>query len=123
MSIKIINNHTYTKKDRVEGVDHPHRYSGPGDIAVLPPIFYSEEYTFFGQRPGGSWQGNDAFVVTWIWERLRAVLVVALAFVTVIFVARRVRIKKVKTMAYRKLSYWHKYLVLLRVYGTDSSRH
>ncbi|XPS78147.1 hypothetical protein M3J09_010164 [Ascochyta lentis] len=36
---------------------------------VLPQIFYSEEYTFFGHSPGGTWHGSDVAVVLWLVER------------------------------------------------------
>jgi hypothetical protein len=32
---------------------------------VLPQVFYSEEYTFFGHSPGGTWHGDDVAVVLW----------------------------------------------------------
>ncbi|KAF2844696.1 glycosyltransferase family 32 protein [Plenodomus tracheiphilus IPT5] len=32
---------------------------------VLPRIFYSEEYTFFGHSPGGTWHGSDVATVLW----------------------------------------------------------
>jgi hypothetical protein len=63
---KTINNHANYKKNLVEGVDRSHRYLGPGDIAILPEIFYTGEYTFFGHRPRGSWHGDDVAVVIWI---------------------------------------------------------
>lgn len=34
-------------------------------FVVLPRIFYSEEYTFFGHSPGGTWHGSDVAVVLW----------------------------------------------------------
>jgi mannosyltransferase OCH1-like enzyme len=34
-------------------------------FAILPRIFYSEEYTFFGHKPGGTWHGADVAVVLW----------------------------------------------------------
>lgn len=42
------------------------------DIAsfrVLPQIFYSEEYTFFGHTSGGTWYGSDVAVVLWLVEK------------------------------------------------------
>ncbi|SMY29113.1 unnamed protein product [Zymoseptoria tritici ST99CH_1A5] len=32
---------------------------------VLPRDFYSEEYTFFGHSPGGTWHGQDVATVLW----------------------------------------------------------
>lgn len=61
------------------------------DIAsfrILPQIFYSEEYTFFGHSPGGTWHGGDVAVVLWLVEHpltlafiLAACLVLVLGFV------------------------------------------
>lgn len=36
---------------------------------ILPQIFYSEEYTFFGHSPGGTWHGGDVAVVLWLVDR------------------------------------------------------
>ena len=36
---------------------------------ILPRIFYSEEYTFFGHSPGGTWHGGDVAVVLWFVDR------------------------------------------------------
>jgi mannosyltransferase OCH1-like enzyme len=48
-----------------------HRLHHLNDVAILPPMFYSEtNYTFFGHRPGGSWHGEDVAIVAWIFERL-----------------------------------------------------
>lgn len=41
---------------------------------VLPRIFYSEEYTFFGHSPGGTWHGGDVGVVLWLVDRPWVVL-------------------------------------------------
>jgi hypothetical protein len=30
---------------------------------VLPQIFYSEKYTFFGHSPGGTWHESDVATV------------------------------------------------------------
>jgi mannosyltransferase OCH1-like enzyme len=66
-------------------------YSGAGDIAILPKIFYSEEYTFFGHRPGGSWHGGDVVVVVWVWERLWGLLGVVLGMAFILRTVRRRR--------------------------------
>ena len=39
------------------------------NFRVLPQIFYSEEYTFFGHSPGGTWHGSDVAVVLWLVDR------------------------------------------------------
>ncbi|KAI7534812.1 hypothetical protein KC331_g12358 [Hortaea werneckii] len=39
---------------------------GPDTVFVLPQEFYSEQYTFFGHSPGGTWHGPDVAVVLWI---------------------------------------------------------
>jgi mannosyltransferase OCH1-like enzyme len=103
-STSIWSDHTTAIDGLIEEVDRDHRYSGPGDVAVLPQIFYSEEYTFFGHRPGGSWHGDDVVVVVWMWKRLRVVLLVALLFVGVLLGARRMGIKRIKRIAYQKLT-------------------
>ncbi|KAH6639841.1 nucleotide-diphospho-sugar transferase [Boeremia exigua] len=41
---------------------------------ILPQIFYSEEFTFFGHSPGGTWHGGDVAVVLWCVERPWVVL-------------------------------------------------
>lgn len=52
-------------------------------FVILPPMFYSEEYTFFGHRPGGSWYGWDVAIVVWLLARPHFFLlpVCGLAFV------------------------------------------
>ncbi|KAL6706800.1 hypothetical protein ACN47E_005136 [Coniothyrium glycines] len=37
----------------------------PNTFFVLPQIFYSEQYTFFGHSPGGTWHGSDVAVILW----------------------------------------------------------
>ncbi|CAK1358817.1 unnamed protein product [Cercospora beticola] len=46
-------------------------------VRVLPLKFYSEEYTFFGHSPGGTWHEDDVAVVLWLVDR--PLLVVGLA--------------------------------------------
>lgn len=48
-----------------------HRYTGASGISVLPQIFYTDHYSFFGHREGGSWHGNDVLVVEWIIQKLK----------------------------------------------------
>ncbi|KAJ4982952.1 putative glycosyl transferase [Stagonosporopsis vannaccii] len=50
---------------------------GTASFRILPRIFYSEEYTFFGHSPGGTWHGNDVTVVLWLVQRPWLLLVVA----------------------------------------------
>ncbi|KAI6817671.1 hypothetical protein KC332_g9744 [Hortaea werneckii] len=38
---------------------------GSDTVFVLPQEFYSEQYTFFGHSPGGTWHGPDVAVVLW----------------------------------------------------------
>ncbi|KAF1928536.1 glycosyltransferase family 32 protein [Didymella exigua CBS 183.55] len=45
---------------------------------ILPQIFYSEEYTFFGHSPGGTWHGGDVAVIIWLAERPLALLCIAI---------------------------------------------
>jgi mannosyltransferase OCH1-like enzyme len=96
-----------SKENRSEVADRPRRYSGPGDIAVLPQMFYSEEYSFFGHLPGGSWHGNDAFVVVWIWERRWSVLGVLFVLGAGVFAIQKVRLRRrnMQRMASTKLSF------------------
>ncbi|KAF4550389.1 Glycosyltransferase sugar-binding region containing DXD motif-containing protein 2 [Elsinoe fawcettii] len=48
--------------------------SGGDTVFILPPKFYSEEYTFFGHSPGGTWYEGDVTVVLWIIDHLRILL-------------------------------------------------
>ncbi|KAF2127720.1 glycosyltransferase family 32 protein [Dothidotthia symphoricarpi CBS 119687] len=51
---------------------HSKRIGSDHDTAsfrILPRIFYSEEYTFFGHSPGGTWHGSDVAVVLWLVDR------------------------------------------------------
>lgn len=36
---------------------------------ILPQDFYSDRYTFFGHRPGGTWHGKDVAVILWLVEK------------------------------------------------------
>jgi hypothetical protein len=40
-------------------------HSDPSEWFVLPQEFYSEEFTFFGHSPGGTWHEDDVAVVLW----------------------------------------------------------
>ncbi|KAF2843892.1 glycosyltransferase family 32 protein [Plenodomus tracheiphilus IPT5] len=66
---------------------------------VLPQLFYSEEYTFFGHSPGGTWHGGDVAVVLWLLDRpwvLVCVLVSCLALMVRIMKSVRPRTVGVK---------------------------
>ncbi|KAI4708929.1 hypothetical protein J4E89_006331 [Alternaria sp. Ai002NY15] len=63
----------------------------PTSFLVLPRIFYSEEYTFFGHKPGGSWHGSDVAVVLWFVDRPWAIASVAAAFIGIVGGIARVR--------------------------------
>ncbi|EAT86875.1 hypothetical protein HBI56_137400 [Parastagonospora nodorum] len=39
--------------------------ASPSSFFVLPQVYYSEQYTFFGHSPGGTWHGGDVAVVLW----------------------------------------------------------
>lgn len=43
-------------------------------LFILPSEFYSEEYTFFGHSPGGTWHGGDVAMVLWLVDRPFAML-------------------------------------------------
>ncbi|KAK5172029.1 uncharacterized protein LTR77_003666 [Saxophila tyrrhenica] len=62
----------------------------PDDIFILPQEFYSEQYTFFGHSPGGTWHEGDVAVVLWFAARpwVPVLLVVSIG-VTVITIKRR----------------------------------
>jgi hypothetical protein len=53
----------------------------PKAFFVLPQIYYSEQYTFFGHSPGGTWHGGDVAVILWFvahpWALLLIILGVA----------------------------------------------
>jgi inositol phosphorylceramide mannosyltransferase catalytic subunit len=52
---------------------------GPNEFAILPQEFYSEQYTFFGHRPGGTWHEGDVAVVLWLvgrWRSCAAIIVI-----------------------------------------------
>ena len=63
-------------------------------MRILPLEFYSEEYTFFGHSPGGTWHGEDVAVVLWLVDRPWVlVLVVGTMLSASVVVARRRRRK------------------------------
>lgn len=62
-------------------------------VMILPQQFYSEEYTFFGHSPGGTWHGKDVAVALWFVERPWIfVLVPTFVFVGFFGVLRRRRV-------------------------------
>lgn len=58
-----------------------HKKTDPDQFYVLPQVFYSEEYTFFGHSPGGTWHGSDVAVVLWLVDRPGVVLFLASSLV------------------------------------------
>ncbi|PSN63465.1 hypothetical protein BS50DRAFT_679730 [Corynespora cassiicola Philippines] len=64
--------------------------AGTDAFFVLPQIFYSEEYTFFGHSPGGTWHGSDVAVILWLVDRLWVVIGFTIAFVgTLVAILKR----------------------------------
>jgi hypothetical protein len=59
---------------------------GNQEFFILPQIFYSEEYTFFGHRPGGTWHGQDVVIVLWVVERPWIILVLGSMFLCTLVV-------------------------------------
>ena len=63
-------------------------------MRILPLEFYSEEYTFFGHSPGGTWHGDDVAVVLWLVDRPWVLILVVITMLSAsIVVARRRRRK------------------------------
>jgi len=52
---------------------------------ILPQIFYSEEYTFFGHSPGGTWHGGDVAMVLWLVDRPWILLCILVNFAILTF--------------------------------------
>ena len=48
----------------------------PDGLYILPRQFYSEDYTFFGHRQGGTWHGKDVAAVLWVIDRPWVVLLI-----------------------------------------------
>lgn len=44
-------------------------FTDTASFRILPQVFYSEEYTFFGHSPGGTWHGSDVAVVLWFVDK------------------------------------------------------
>jgi hypothetical protein len=66
--------------------NHQPYAADPKAFFVLPQIYYSEQYTFFGHSPGGTWHGGDVAVVLWFvgkpWVLLVILLVIAIGAYT-----------------------------------------
>lgn len=58
-------------------------------VYVLPREFYSEDYTFFGHRAGGTWHGQDVAVILWLVDRYYLVLLIAAFAVVIIYLSLR----------------------------------
>ena len=57
--------HVRTKIQRAADAS-PLSPADPDAVFILPDMFYSEKYSFFGHRPGGTWYGQDVAVVLWL---------------------------------------------------------
>ena len=55
----------------------------PDAVYVLPQEFYSEQYTFFGHSPGGTWHQGDVAIVLWLVARPWVVVVLLLCGIVV----------------------------------------
>lgn len=61
-------------------------------VYVLPMEFYSEEYTFFGHSPGGTWYEGDVAAVLWIADHLWVLGLVPVVLIAgVVLVVRKRR--------------------------------
>lgn len=78
---------------------------GPDMVYVLPQEFYSEEYTFFGHSPGGTWHGQDVAVVLWfVAHPLMIALSLSFLCFVVLFICLRLRRKPARSkIAGRKI--------------------
>jgi hypothetical protein len=65
---------------------------GNQEFFVLPQTFYSEEYSFFGHRPGGTWHGQDVVIVLWLVERRWIILLLGSMFLCALVVKTKRRI-------------------------------
>ena len=63
----------------------------PDNFYALPPKFYSERYTFFGHRQGGSWYGSDVAFVLWVLARP---LIIALCAFTLLVSSLMVALRR-----------------------------
>jgi hypothetical protein len=64
---------------------------GNQEFFILPQIFYSEEYSFFGHRPGGTWHGQDVVIVLWLVERPWIILLLGSMFLCALVVKTKRR--------------------------------
>lgn len=67
---------------------------GPDAFFVLPQIFYSEQYTFFGHSPGGTWHGSDVAVILWFVGHPWAIASVLASLVGAVVITIRRRAKR-----------------------------
>ena len=85
----------------------------PDEIYILPQEFYSEEYTFFGHNPGGTWHEGDVTTVLWLIAHPWMLITMASALLLIcVFVAyRRWKLKSL-----------HKYASIKEEESSDISR-
>jgi hypothetical protein len=62
----------------------------PNAFFVLPEIYYSEKYTFFGHSPGDTWLGGDVAVVLWCIKHIWVLLGFAVALAAIVIRWRKV---------------------------------
>ena len=77
--------------------DFTSKHAAFDDVAILPRTFYSEDNSFFGHRPGGSWHGKDVFVVTWLMNWIWVIVATFLILGTVIRWAYGSSLRKIAT--------------------------
>ena len=71
-------------------------HADPDEVYILPQEFYSEQYTFFGHSPGGTWHEDDVVVVLWFVAHPWVVVLIASSLVGgfVAFVYKRWKRKR-----------------------------
>jgi len=84
------------------------RDARPYDFFVLPQIFYSEEFTFFGHRPGGTWHGRDVFVILWFVDRPWVLVVLGFIILFALTMRGRKRYIRVVLCRFRRSSFRRK---------------
>jgi len=67
----------------------------------LPQVFYSEEYTFFGHSPGGTWHGKDVAVVLWVVGHLWVSVSILAASVGIVACVRGRAFRQKKLVSYQ----------------------
>nr|POF12663.1 inositol phosphoceramide mannosyltransferase 3 [Quercus suber] len=73
--------------------------SSPDEWFTLPQDFYSEEYTFFGHSPGGTWHEDDVAVVLWFVAHPLIFWFLTVTLVGGIIIGLRYRRAKLKKIA------------------------